>query len=181
MFKIIIALLTVCVATTAQAQVSRDSELFKSLKEQDKSFFEKGFNQCDMDYLRTAISENLTFYHDQSGFQDRQKFLENVEKYIVGKDGKKPIRKLKEGSLVVFPLYDAGVLYGAIQKGTHHFYIRESGKKDVWTSTAKFTHVWTLNDDKWIVSSVLSYDHRDPETKAEGKETTNESTSDNGK
>lgn len=180
MFKIMFALLAVCVATTAQAQVSRDSELFKSLKEQDKSFFEKGFNQCDMDYLKTAISENLTFYHDQSGFQDRKKFLENVKKYIVGKDGKKPIRKLNEGSLVVFPLYNDGVLYGAIQRGIHHFYIRESGKEDVWTSTARFTTVWTLNEDEWIVSSVLSYDHGNPKLEPEEKKTTNESTSDNG-
>jgi len=32
---------------------------------------------------------------------------------------------------VVFPLYNNGALYGAIQHGIHNFFIREAGKEDV--------------------------------------------------
>jgi CubicO group peptidase (beta-lactamase class C family) len=64
--------------------------------------------------------------------------------------------------LEVFPLYNDGNLYGAIQKGIHHFYLRESGKEDIWTSTAKFTHIWVLESKTWKLSEVLSYDHHDP-------------------
>ncbi len=44
---------------------------------------------------------------------------------------KKPIRKVDAESLDVFPLYSDGKLYGAIQTGIHHFYIREKDKKDL--------------------------------------------------
>jgi hypothetical protein len=112
-----------------------------------------------LEYLKNTVSEDLKFYHDQSGFQDRNAFLENTQKYICANKDKKPIRKLEKGSLVVYPLYDDGVLYGAIQSGTHHFYIRETGQQDLKTATAKFTHVWLLENEVWKLGAVLSYDH----------------------
>ena len=122
-------------------------------------FFERGFNQCDLVYLESHIAEDLKFYHDQSGFQDKKTFFENTQKYICSNSGQKPIRKVETNRLEVFPLYNNGKIYGAIQKGVHHFYLREKGKEDVWTSTAKFTHVWILDKEIWKLSEVLSYDH----------------------
>lgn len=154
-----LVLLWIFNASLAQSQVDKTSELFISLKKQDSTFFERGFNRCDIEYLEKVIADDLKFYHDQSGFQDRKLFFENSQKYLCSGSDKKPIRKLQEGSLVVFPLYNNGVLYGAIQNGIHHFYLRETGKEDVWTSYAKFTSVWTLKNDDWKLSEVLSYDH----------------------
>lgn len=148
------------ISISAQAQIDKSTELFKTLKEQDSTFFERGFNQCDLEYLEKHISDNLKFYHDQSGFQDRNAFFENTKKYICSNSDKKPIRKIAINSLEVFPLYNDGNLYGAIQKGIHHFYLRENGKDDVWTSTARFIHVWVLENKIWKLSEVLSYDHR---------------------
>ncbi|WP_347922565.1 serine hydrolase [Pontimicrobium sp. SW4] len=145
------------------SQVSTDSSLFLELKKQDSILFEKGFNQCDIKYLERKISKNLKFYHDQSGIQDRKVFFENIKKYICSNPDKKPIRKLKKGSLTVFPLYNNGKLYGAIQNGIHHFYIREKAKEDLWTSIAKFTSVWLLDNNEWKMSDVLSYDHQNPD------------------
>lgn len=146
---------------SVNAQVDKGSELFEILKEQDSSFFERGFNQCDLEYLEKHISGDLKFYHDQSGFQDRKSFFENIQKNICSNSDKKPIRKVDINSLTVFPLYDKGVLYGAIQKGIHHFYLRESGKEDVWSSSAKFTHIWIWENGNLKLSEVLSYDHQD--------------------
>lgn len=140
-------------------QVSNDSELFLALKKQDSLLFERGFNQCDIEYLKTIISDDLKFYHDQSGIQDSKGFFESIRKNICSNPKVKPIRKLKRNSLVVYPLYNNGVLYGAIQKGNHDFYLREEGKADRWTSIAKFTHVWILNEGVWQIDQVLSYDH----------------------
>lgn len=144
------------------AQVDKNSDLFIALKKQDSIFFERGFNSCDFEYLEQHVASDLKFYHDQSGFQDKQVFLENTSKYICSNPDKKPIRKLEPGSLSVFPLHNNGVLYGAIQSGVHNFYIREKGKPDVWTSIAKFTTVWIKKDSIWEMSDVLSYDHHDP-------------------
>lgn len=160
MYRILLTLLLLSLAITSKAQVDENSELFLALKKLDSIFFERGFNQCDFEYLEKRISADLKFYHDQSGFQDRKTFFENTKKYICSNPDKKPIRKIEKASLVVFPLHDNGVLYGAIQNGIHHFYIREIGKEDLWTSTAKFTHVWILENNAWKISKVLSYNHQ---------------------
>jgi len=150
------------ISISVNAQVDKESKLFIDLKKQDSIFFERGFNQCDLEYLKKHIPDDLRFYHDQSGIQDRTQFLENTEKYLCSNLEMKPIRKLEGNSLAVFPLYNGGELYGAIQKGIHHFYIREAGKDDVHTSTARFTHVWVLENEVWKLTEVLSYDHQDP-------------------
>lgn len=146
----------------AHSQEATDSELFLVLKEQDHALFERGFNQCDLDYLETAIHQDLTFFHDQSGIQYRQGFFESIKNNICSNPSQKPIRKLTEGSLEVFPLYNNGTLYGAIQKGSHEFYIRQEGRPDRYTSTALFTHVWLLEDGHWLLRDVLSFDHGSP-------------------
>jgi hypothetical protein len=157
-----IILLLVLTSNTVSAQTDKKSALFLELKQQDSLFFEKSFNQCDIAYLESKMTQDLKFYHDQSGFQDRKKFFENIHQYICSPSSKKPIRKVDANSLEVFPLYNNGKLYGAIQMGIHHFYIREQGKEDIHTSTAKFTHVWLIQEGIWKLSEVLSYDHREP-------------------
>lgn len=155
-------LLLALMATHTFSQVDPTSELYITLQKLDSTLFEKGFNQCDSLSLDKMISRELRFYHDQSGIQDRKVFFENVEKYICSNPQQKPVRRLEEGSLVVFPLYNNGNIYGAIQHGIHHFYIREQGKEDRWTSTAKFTHVWILEEDSFKLREALSYDHQQP-------------------
>jgi len=110
--------------------------------------------------LKDKVTDDLRFYHDQGGFQDKTKFLENTANNICGSGDKKPIRKVDAESLEVFPMNSDGKLYGAIQTGIHHFYLRENGKADLWTSTAKFTHLWILEEETWKLKEVLSYDHQ---------------------
>ena len=146
------------------SQVSEDSELFQKLLEKDSLLFKEGFDKCRISEFENFISEDLEFYHDQGGLTtNKDDFLNAVRNNICGNPAKKPIRKLREGSLEVFPLYQNGKLYGAIQKGTHDFFIKEPEKELYMTSTAKFTHVWLLENDKWILKRVLSYDHQSPQ------------------
>lgn len=145
----------------AQAQVAKTSALFLTLQQQDSIFFERGFNQCDMAYLEKHVAQAFTFYHDKSGIQDRTAFFENTRKYICSNAEQKPIRKVDRNSLEVFPLYQDGHLYGAIQQGIHHFYIRSPHQQDVHTGTAKFSHVWVLENEQWILKEVLSFDHQE--------------------
>ena len=144
------------------AQVPKDSELFRTLKTQDSLFFERSFNQCDTNYLKSSVHPDLVFYHDQGGIQDRQVFLERVKQNLCSDPNNKPIRKVEVESLEVFPMYDKNVLYGVIQTGNHNFYRREAGKQDVHTSKAKFIHLYLLINGKWLLKEVLSFDHQDP-------------------
>lgn len=142
------------------AQVAKDSDLYKQLKIQDSTFFERSFNQCDLDYLEKAIHEDLTFYHDKGGIQNKAEFLAMTKKNLCGDLNKKPIRKVDTQSLEVFPMYNNNVLYGVVQNGTHRFYLREKNKEDVFTGTAKFTHLYLLINNKWILKEVISFNHQ---------------------
>lgn len=159
---IMIGVILLCSYQNSPAQMSRNSSLFLELKKQDSVFFERGFNRCDLEYLEKTVADDLRFYHDKGGYQDKSVFMDNTKKNICSAGNRKPIRKVDEQSLTVYPLYNDGKLYGAIQSGIHYFYIREAGKADVWTNTARFTSVWILDGAVWKLRDVLSYDHQDP-------------------
>lgn len=145
-------------------QIGTGSDLYKELKSRDSLLFDLGFNQCKVDEFEHFISDDLEFYHDQGGLStNKEDFLKAVKNNICSNPDKKPIRKLIKGSLEVYPLYENGKLYGAIQKGIHDFYIKEPNKEPYKTSSAKFTHVWVLKNNQWILKRVLSYDHKNPE------------------
>ena len=149
---------------SATAQVEPDSELFQKLLKKDSLLFDRGFNECKIDEFEDFVSEDLEFYHDQGGLTtNKQDFLENVRNNICSSPDKKPIRELRLESLEVYPLFQNGKLYGAIQKGVHDFYIKEAGKEQYMTTSARFTHVWILENEEWILKRVLSYDHKSPE------------------
>ncbi|WP_136466000.1 DUF4440 domain-containing protein [Flagellimonas onchidii] len=155
--------------TTAQAETS--DELFETIKKMDAVLFENGFNQCMISDIEPLISDDLEFYHDQGGITNsKEKFLSTIKQNICSNQKQKPIRKLMENSLEIFPLYDKGRLYGAIQNGTHEFFIKENDKEPYLTSTAKFSHLWIKENDSWKLKRVLSYDHKNPNTTANKKE-----------
>jgi hypothetical protein len=160
-FKAPLFLLIILFVAPASSQVPKDSELFEALKKNDSLLFDAGFNNCEISAFEHLISYDLEFYHDQGGLTtNKEDFLNNVRNNICSSPDKKPIRKLDPVSLQVFPLYSNGKLYGALQKGRHNFFIKEPGKELYQTSTALFTHVWLLEDEKWILKRVLSYDHQ---------------------
>ncbi len=142
-------------------QVPKSSELYIQLKVQDSIFFERSFNRCDINYLENAIDTGLTFYHDKSGIQTRTIFLENTVRYICGDTIRKPIRKVDEESLEVFPMHNNNIMYGAVQTGNHSFFIREKNKEDLLTSRAKFIHLYLLKNGNWILKEVISFDHQE--------------------
>lgn len=157
-------LIMVLLGGSLHAQIAKNSALFLALQQEDSIFFERGFNRCDLDYLEKKVTDNLKFYHDNGGFQDKKLFLERTKQNICGNMNQKMIRKVVANSLEVFPLYDNGQLYGAIQSGTHLFYIREPNKADVCVGQAKFTTVWTMKNGNWMMDDILSYDHKEPES-----------------
>lgn len=144
------------------AQPEELSALFNTLKTQDSLLFEAGFNTCDISRFQALLSEDMEFYHDRSGITDsKEAFIGSIGNGLC-KMEYKAIRRLVEGSLQVFPMYNNGRLYGAIQTGEHRFYAIYPGKEEALTSTAKFTHLWLLEEGEWKLARVLSYDHQAP-------------------
>ncbi len=132
--------------------------LFDKLKEKDSLIFELGFNNCDTMQFRNLLSDDFEFYHDQNGLlESKEMFIQNIPNLC--KMDYKPIRVLVNNSLEVFPLFSNGRIYGAIQTGIHEFFGEKKGKPRYLTSTAKFTHVWIVEEGDWKLKRILSYDH----------------------
>lgn len=154
-------LMSLCYAGSAQVETS--SELYKTIWQQDSLLFSVGFNTCDSRQFEYLLSEKFEFYHDQNGItESKAAFIAGIKNGLC-KLPYKAIRKLDENSMEVFPLEKNGRLYGAIQTGTHKFYAIETGAAEYLTSTAKFSHVWLLENGNYRLAKGLSYDHKDYE------------------
>lgn len=158
-FTIIITLFLFLTGKNSTAQVSKKSSLFKELKQADSLMFKEGFNKCNYTALKQVLHKDLEFYHDQGGIQNLIQFYNAFSKNICGKSNKKLVRKLLEETLEVYPLKNNGVIYGAIQKGAHNFYIKEPNKELQITGYAKFLNTWILENNEWKAKRILSFDH----------------------
>lgn len=158
-FSFLALFLLICTCSV-RGQVSASSDLYQAILKADSLLFNVGFNTCDISQFELLISEDFEFYHDQAGITDSK------VAFIAGiKDGLcalpyTPRRELVAESVQVYPLKKNGVLYGAIQSGTHSFYAREDEGLERQTSVAQFTHVWMLEDGDWKLARGLSYDHQ---------------------
>lgn len=152
----LLSFLTCC---STFAQVDTSAPLFKVLKTNDSLLFEVGFNTCNLEPFEDLISEDFEFYHDKAGItHSKDAFIRSIEENIC-QLSYRPRRQLVDGSLEVHALEKNDVPYGAIQAGRHAFYAVTDDQEVHLTSTARFTHVWLLENDSWKLSRAYSYDH----------------------
>ncbi|MEY8848408.1 nuclear transport factor 2 family protein [Psychroserpens sp. XS_ASV72] len=151
------------ILTNLNAQSALDSEVYKTLKSKDSLLFECAFNKCETQYLEELVSEDFEFYHDIAGLEaSKSGFIATMKKGICNAHNKtKSRRELVDGSLEVYPLKRNGEVYGALQNGIHRFYETINGK-EVAGSIAKFSHLWIIENGKWYLKRVISYDHQMP-------------------
>lgn len=137
--------------TVARAQINSQEELTAFVLRQDSMLFDLGFHHCDLSQFEAYISEDFEFYHDKNGLTNtKAAFIESIRKGICGSGEAALQRRLLPESTQIFPLFDQGQLYGAVQIGQHHF-----GDKP-----ARFSHLWIIEEDgRWRLRRVLSYDH----------------------
>ncbi|MBP6533521.1 MAG: nuclear transport factor 2 family protein [Arenimonas sp.] len=154
------ALFLFSLTTSAKAQVAENSTLFKSVMALDSQLFEEGFNRCRLDVTAKLADDNLEFFHDKSGTQNRAQFLLAMKNNVCGNPEGKPVRTLVAGSTKIFALENNGVLYGAVQQGEHRFHLIGTDTAKAGYTVAKFTHVWILNKGQWQLKSAISYDHQ---------------------
>ncbi len=147
-------------AVTAKAQVSDNSALYQSIMRMDQQLFEQGFNRCQLNTTAELVNNELEFFHDQGGMQNRAQFLLAMKNNVCGNPEGKPVRTLIAGSTKIFALQNNGVLYGAVQQGEHRFHLKGSNTAKAGYTIAKFTHVWLLDNGKWTLKTAISYDHQ---------------------
>lgn len=138
-------------------QVEKTDALYKTILSKDSLLFSVGFNTCDIKQFEDLLSNNLKFYHDKGGIADRAKFLDDLKNGLCKSPETRQVKRiLVPGSTEVFPLYKDGILYGAIQNGEHLFY--ESPESE--PGSAKFSHVWILENGDWKLQTSLSFNHK---------------------
>jgi hypothetical protein len=112
------------------------------------------YNRCDLVTLATFVTDDLEFYHDQTGLaRGRQPLVDGVRKNICGKVR----RDLIASSLEVHPLKG----YGAVETGEHMFCDPRVHRvcEAATSGVAKFVMLWQLKDGTWSITRVISYDH----------------------
>jgi hypothetical protein len=145
----------------ATAQVDQKSDLFKTLKAKDSILFKIGFNKCEVNKSAKLMSNDLEFYHDKGGVTNSKAEFVNIMKNGLCKSNnpEKTYRLLVEGSLEVFPMYDNGKLYGALQNGKHFFSPDEDMTFEKTNNYALFSHLWIIENNEWKLKRVISYNH----------------------
>lgn len=128
---------------------------------QDSLLFDVGFNTCDISKFESLLSNNFEFFHDKSGISNRSKFLVDIKNGLCSNPANYQSRRaLINKSSKVYALYNNGVVYGAIQEGVHQFYEKQVSKPEQFGSSAKFTHVWIIENGEWKLVKSLSYEHK---------------------
>lgn len=147
---------------TAPAQVDKNTPLYKTILTNDSLLFNVGFNTCQISQFENLLSPNFEFVHDKDGILNKQQFITALKNGLCNSPTTyQSRRELIKESTEIFPLYKNNLLYGAIQTGNHRFYETSTGKKETYASTAKFTHVWSFENQTWKLTKGLSFDHQD--------------------
>src|SRR5215510_4273937 len=90
---------------SVQSQFKAQSDnLLKTIQSLDTQLFH-AYNHCDLNTLRAMVSEDLEFYHDQTGLSvGKTPFIVAIKQNICGKVE----RTLVAGSMEVYPLKGYG-------------------------------------------------------------------------
>lgn len=143
------------------SQETENSALYKTIMSKDSLLFNVGFNTCNIKQFEDLLTDDFEFFHDKDSISDKARFLKNLKSGLCGSPTTyQSRRELVDGSTEIYPMYKKGVLYGAIQIGTHRFYETSTGNPEQFGSIAKFTHVWLLKNKEWKLARSLSYNHQ---------------------
>jgi ketosteroid isomerase-like protein len=129
---------------------AQSGTLFQAIESLDRQLFDS-YNHCDLATLGAMTSDDLEFYHDQTGLSvGKAPFIAAIKQNICGKVE----RTLVPGSLEVYPLKG----YGAVELGVHRFH-RAGHQEDVG-GEAKFVTLWQNNNGVWKLARAISYNHQ---------------------
>jgi len=145
-FLLLLSALGACAAAQPAAQ---PEPLFLTIKSLDAKLF-NAYNHCDLGTLAAMVSDDLEFYHDQTGLSvGKAPFLAAIKQNICGKVQ----RELLPQTLEVYPLKG----YGAVEIGIHRFH--HPGHSEDGVGDARFVMLWQNKSGAWKITRVISYDH----------------------
>src|ERR1700677_611416 len=137
-----------CVRAQAPVPAAEQEESTQTVAALDAKLFD-AYNHCNLETLGSMVSDDLEFYHDQTGLMvGKAPFLAAIKQNICGKVQ----RTLLEDTLEVYPLKG----YGAVEIGIHRFHHPNEPDN---VGDAKFVTIWHDDNGVWKVTRVISYEH----------------------
>ncbi|MBE4947966.1 serine hydrolase [Chryseobacterium culicis] len=151
--------------STAQAQIKSTDPLYRTIMSKDSLFFSGGYNTCNIAKMESMLSDTFEFYHDKSGFENKEKFIIDFKNGLCKSPETFQLKRvLVKNSTEIFPMYKDGKIYAAIQNGDHLFYERAGNQAEKLVGEAKFTHLWMLENAEWKLKNSLSFNHHPKQT-----------------
>ncbi len=136
--------------------VPASKELYDTIARLDSLLF-YAFNSCRVEAFSNLLTEDVEFYHDESGFMVSSKTQSEGLKTRCAEQNRNGIlrRELVKETLEVYPLPN----YGAVEIGVHNFYRTLAGQPEKLTTVARFVNIWQQKNGQWKVSRIISYGH----------------------
>ena len=149
LYLFLLVLLVVSGIPADAQSIAQSDPLFETIHSLDTKLFD-AYNHCDLTTMGAMVSDDLEFYHDQTGLTvGKAPFLAAIKQNICGKVE----RTLLPQTLEVYPLKG----YGAVEIGIHRFH--HPGRPEDGMGDAKFVTLWQNKDGAWKVTRVISYEH----------------------
>jgi hypothetical protein len=140
----------------AQAVVPASAGDEQAVRGADDAFW-RAFNACDAASMAVFLADDVEFYHDITGLtRSREAVAASLMKGPCGTPGLHMRRELVAESL----RYQAIPRYGAMLTGEHLFHARQGNAPERPATLARFLVIWRLQSGHWLMTRVVSYDHR---------------------
>jgi ketosteroid isomerase-like protein len=151
-------LLCACITLLAiylPVKTAQSNELQNTIVALDKALFD-AFNACDLETWRQYLADDIEFYQDNDNVTMNRDQLEPSFVDRCGKDNQSNLRReLVQESIEVHPIQG----FGAVQFGTHQFWVGATKQESQLAATPKFVHLWRNNEGVWQITRVISYGH----------------------
>ena len=131
--------------------------LYQEIWAADQAAF-AAYNDRNIGEFAQYLSSDVEFYHDQDGRIVPYDTLVKAFKHLFRPERPtQALRMIDSGSFRVYPIPE----YGAVETATHRFY-EVSDEEKRFATVAKTFMLWKKVDNRWLLSKIVSYDHRAP-------------------
>lgn len=156
--KSLFGIILILSASSASAQ-SDEQKILSEVLQRDSLLWE-AYNHCDTSHLEDYFTDDAEFYHDKGGITFGNIAIANsVRKNICGNPNYHVRREAVPGKVVIYPMKNNNIIYGAIIAGEHYFYEKVNDQPENRSGLAQFANLWLLVNGKWKMARIFSYDH----------------------
>lgn len=155
-----VALVVAALLQTPPAEIPQGAALAQVVTASDATFFALFFEGCDPEKLATMVTDDFEFFDDRGGLAatDGASFVAQYRTRCEARRVPDAWRSRREPVPETLHIYRMNG-YGAVETGEHLFYERRGDGPEALAGRAKFSQIWKLEDGRWKLARVFSYDH----------------------